>query len=59
MFFAVPSSTPPELTPAMVSSAAQYWDSWLAFRQNFDRLPGLQAALWHEDGLVLLSLIHI
>jgi len=55
MFFAVPSSTPPELTPAMVSSAAQYWDSWLAFRQNFDRLPGLQAALWHEDGLVLSS----
>ena len=49
----MPSSTAPELTSATVSSAVTYWDSWLAFRQRFERLPGVQAAVWHEDGLVL------
>jgi hypothetical protein len=45
--------SPAELTPASVSSAVRYWDSWLAFRQRFERMPGIQAAAWHGDGLVL------
>jgi CubicO group peptidase (beta-lactamase class C family) len=49
----VQTSTPGELTPAAVRSAVDYWDSWLAFRQTFDRLPGVQAAVWHGDELVL------
>jgi CubicO group peptidase (beta-lactamase class C family) len=48
-----PPSSPAELTPVAVASADAYWDSWLAFRQNFERLPGVQAAVWHGDGLVL------
>jgi CubicO group peptidase (beta-lactamase class C family) len=31
----------------------RYWNSWLAFRQRYERLPGVQAAVWHGDGLVL------
>jgi CubicO group peptidase (beta-lactamase class C family) len=49
----VSTTTPPELTPAAVRSAVDYWDGWLAFRQNVERLPGVQAAVWHEDSLVL------
>jgi D-alanyl-D-alanine carboxypeptidase len=49
----MPTSTPAELTPSAVSSAVAYWDSWLAFRQGYERLPGVQAAVWHQDGLVL------
>jgi CubicO group peptidase (beta-lactamase class C family) len=49
----VSSSTPPDLTPAAVNSADRYWDSWLAFRQRYERLPGVQAAVWHGDGSVL------
>jgi CubicO group peptidase (beta-lactamase class C family) len=52
-FCVVSSSTPVELTTATVSSAVDYWDSWLAFRANFERLPGVQAAVWHADALVL------
>jgi CubicO group peptidase (beta-lactamase class C family) len=49
----VSSSPPPDLTHAAVSSALRYWDSWLAFRQRYERLPGVQAAVWHGDGSVL------
>jgi CubicO group peptidase (beta-lactamase class C family) len=49
----VPSTTPVELTPAAVSSAVSYWDRWLAFRQTYERLPGVQAAAWHAAAPVI------
>jgi len=50
-----PDPAPPvgPLTPAAVASAAAYAGSWLAFRRHLLRVPGVQAALWHEDGLAL------
>jgi hypothetical protein len=48
----MPASTPAKLTPDAVVSAVDYWDSWLAFRRDVERLPGVQAAVWHGDGLV-------
>jgi CubicO group peptidase (beta-lactamase class C family) len=48
----VAPTAPPALTGDAVASAAAYWDAWLAFRQRYDRTPGVQAALWHGDGLV-------
>lgn len=46
-------TTPAELTSAAVSSAVSYWDNWLAFRQKYERLPGVQAAAWYGDGSAL------
>lgn len=46
-----PSPAPPSSTA--VASAAAYADRWLAFRQRLLRVPGVQAAVWHGDGLVL------
>jgi CubicO group peptidase (beta-lactamase class C family) len=43
----------PELTDDAVATAAAYWGGWLAFRRRYDRIPGVQAALWHRDRLVL------
>ena len=40
-----------------VADAAAYIDSWLAFRQRFDRIPGVQVAILH-DGDVVLSTAH-
>lgn len=40
-------------TRAAVASAASYADSWLSFRRSLLRIPGVQAALWHEDALAL------
>jgi len=60
----VPTPTPlprphgvPELTPAAVASATGYLDSWLAFRRRYQRVPGVQAAVWH-DGELVLSTAH-
>ena len=44
------SSSP---SPAAVASAAAYADQWLAFRRRLLRVPGVQAAMWHDDGLAL------
>ena len=41
------------LDPADVRTAAAYAGCWLAFRRRLLRVPGVQAAVWHEDGLVL------
>jgi CubicO group peptidase (beta-lactamase class C family) len=49
----VPASPPPDLTAAAVRSAGDYWDRWLGFRQHFQRVPGVQAALWYSDGFAL------
>jgi CubicO group peptidase (beta-lactamase class C family) len=40
-------------TDAIVD-AVRYFDSWLAFRQGYDQIPGIQAAVWC-DGELLLS----
>jgi len=42
----------PEITDDAIATAAAYWEGWLAFRQRYDRIPGVQAALWHGDHLV-------
>lgn len=52
---AVPDTTVPDLTLAAVRSAADYFQSWLGFRQTFLRVPGVQAALWYDDGVVMSS----
>ncbi len=44
---------PDSLEGGAVTTAAAYADRWLAFRQRLLRVPGVQAAVWHEDGLVL------
>jgi CubicO group peptidase (beta-lactamase class C family) len=36
-----------------VVDACRYLETWLAFRVALDRLPGLQAAVLHEDQIVL------
>ncbi len=45
------SGAAPQLTADAVATGAAYWDEWLAFRQRYDRIPGVQAALWHGDAL--------
>ena len=44
-----------KLTRALVDEVAGYFDTWLAFRQQHDRIPGIQAAVLYEDDLVLSS----
>jgi CubicO group peptidase (beta-lactamase class C family) len=46
-----------KLTGALVADVARYFDSWLAFRQRYDRIPGMQAAVLY-DGELLLSTAH-
>lgn len=38
---------------AAASDAVRYFDSLLAFRQRFDRIPGVQAAVLHDVDVVL------
>ncbi len=42
-----------ELSRRHVIDACRYFDSWLAFRCRADRVPGVQAALFHDDEVVL------
>jgi len=42
-----------KLTSSVVRSAAAYLDSWLAFRRDYLRLPGVQAAVLFDGELVL------
>lgn len=51
----MPDSAAPDLTPAAVRSAGDYFESWLGFRQDFLRVPGVQAALWYDAGVVTSS----
>lgn len=48
-------TTPASLTPAAVQDAARYADTWLDFRRRAARVPGVQAAVWFGDELVLSS----
>ena len=50
-------STPaaPVLTASAVRDATRYADTWLAHRRHVLRVPGVQAAVWFGDGLVLSS----
>ena len=41
------------IDPAKVRSATGYLASWLAFRQRYLRVPGVQAALLHDDQIAL------
>jgi CubicO group peptidase (beta-lactamase class C family) len=42
---------------AAVADAARYFTSWLGFRQRYDRIPGVQAAVLH-DGAIVASCAH-
>lgn len=42
---------------ALVADAARYFTSWLGFRQRYDRIPGVQAAMLH-DGAIVASCAH-
>ncbi|SEF15964.1 serine hydrolase domain-containing protein [Jiangella alba] len=46
-----------DLSHPAVADATRYFDTWVAFRQQYDRVPGIQAAVLHEDKL-LLSTAH-
>lgn len=35
-----------------VADVANYIHSWLGFQQRYGRIPGIQAAVWHDDELV-------
>jgi CubicO group peptidase (beta-lactamase class C family) len=41
------------VSPTAVADASRYFASWLAFRQRFERVPGVQAAVLHDDALEL------
>ena len=41
------------LTRPAVADAARYVDGWVAYRQRFDRVPGVQLAILHDDEIVL------
>jgi D-alanyl-D-alanine carboxypeptidase len=43
----------PALTPSSVADAVAYLARWIPARRAHTRTPGVQAALWFEDGLVL------
>jgi CubicO group peptidase (beta-lactamase class C family) len=36
-----------------IADASRYFESWLAFQQRYMRVPGVQAAVLHEDAIVL------
>ena len=48
-------TTPAALTASAVHDATRYADTWLAHRRRALRVPGVQAAVWFGDGLVLSS----
>lgn len=43
----------PSIRRDAVVDAARYFDRWLAFRQRYERVPGVQAAVLHGDEVVL------
>jgi D-alanyl-D-alanine carboxypeptidase len=43
----------PDLDRDDVLDACRYLDSWLAFRRHAERIPGVQAAVLHDDAVVL------
>jgi len=43
------------LSRSAVVDAAAYFESWVAYRQRFDRVPGVQVAILHEDTVVMSS----
>jgi CubicO group peptidase (beta-lactamase class C family) len=44
-----------ELSRAAVLHAVRYFDTWVAFRQRYARIPGVQAAVLHGDEVLLSS----
>jgi CubicO group peptidase (beta-lactamase class C family) len=42
-----------ELSREAVVDAVRYFDTWVAFRQRYARIPGVQAAVLHGDELLL------
>jgi CubicO group peptidase (beta-lactamase class C family) len=42
-----------EISRAHVVDACRYFDSWVAFRLHAENVPGVQAAVLHEDDVVL------
>ncbi len=44
-----------QLTRDAVESAVRYADTWLAYQQTYQRIPGVQAAVLHDGDVVLSS----
>ena len=44
-----------ELTRDSVESAVRYADTWLAYQQTYQRIPGVQAAVLHDVDVVLTT----
>lgn len=44
-----------ELERTAVLDACRYADSWLAFRLGYERMPGVQVAVLHDDEVLLSS----
>ncbi|MGH3447130.1 MAG: serine hydrolase domain-containing protein [Nocardioidaceae bacterium] len=47
------TSPSPELDPRSLAEALSYYQSWLAFRQRYLRLPGVQAAVYAGDEVAM------
>lgn len=45
--------TPPVRNTPAVADALAYYESWLGFRQHYLRVPGVQAAVYVDDGVAL------
>ncbi|HYJ68656.1 MAG TPA: serine hydrolase domain-containing protein [Nocardioidaceae bacterium] len=44
-----------ELRRALIDDVVRYFDTWLAFRQRYERTPGIQAAVLYDDEVLLSS----
>ncbi len=44
-----------ELRRALIDDVVRYFDTWLAFRQRYERTPGVQAAVLYDDEILLSS----
>jgi CubicO group peptidase (beta-lactamase class C family) len=44
-----------DLRRALIDDVVRYFDTWLAFRQRYERTPGIQAAVLYDDEVLLSS----
>jgi CubicO group peptidase (beta-lactamase class C family) len=44
-----------DLRRALIDDVVRYFDTWLAFRQRYERTPGVQVAVLHDDEILLSS----
>jgi D-alanyl-D-alanine carboxypeptidase len=44
-----------DLRRVLIDDVVRYFDTWLAFRQRYERTPGVQAAVLYDDEILLSS----